>query len=82
MVGPLDAVNGVAAIITLGISYIQNNAWAILLLLAVGHVVKTKGMCVCLCVCVYCQTQLLNLIFKFVVDVVVIVAVFVCVCKC
>jgi hypothetical protein len=46
MVGPLDAINGVAAIINLGIRYAQNNAWAILLLLAVGYVVKTKGMCV------------------------------------
>ena len=47
MVGPLDAINGVAAIIFLGTSYAQNNAWTILLLLAVGYVVKTKGRCMC-----------------------------------
>lgn len=39
----MDAINHGAAAINSGITYLQSNAWAILFLIGVGYIVKTKG---------------------------------------
>jgi len=41
---PFQAINGVASVVTTGIRYLQYNAWFIIMLLAVGYVVKSKAL--------------------------------------